>query len=268
MLVMFFFILLFLATTWILLNKNEEISYRFNIKLSHNMIRKYYIISCVLLIIIAVKVFIFNETPVENDVQAVSINENNVKGINISNNDGDIDLNSASEAGSRYVYVKATEGKTFKDSYMNTYYTKCKSLGMKVGAYHYLVSTSSPEEQAQNFYDTISGYEWDLIPMLDTEEYFDGIEDYIKRFRDAFKKLSPLELGIYSYTSFINTHLNDLDSSIYNMPLWEANYNGKPWSDVGNTKFTNLVGHQYSTKKHIGNFYTDINEFNEGCLIK
>lgn len=42
-------------------------------------------------------------------------------------------------------------------------------------------------------------------------------------------------------------------------------------ASVGDNKFTNLVGHQYSTEKHIsdyiGDFNGDLNEFNEGCLI-
>ena len=112
----------------------------------------------------------------------------------------------------------------------------------------------------------ISKYDWDLIPMLDAEVYFDGLEDYIKRFKAEFNKLSPLKLGIYSYTNFINKYLNNADSEIYDMPLWEANYNGEPWADVGNNNFKQLVGHQYSTKKHIGeyigNFNGDVNEFN------
>lgn len=195
-----------------------------------------------------------------------------IKGINLSNNDKGVDLNSVVKAGGEYVYLKATEGATFKDSYMDTYYNQSKKLGMKVGAYHYLVNTSSPEEQARNFYNAISQYDWDLIPMLDTEVYFDGLEDYIKRFKDEFNRLSSLKLGIYTYTSFINKYLNNADKEIYNMPLWEANYNGKPWNGVGKNKFVNLVGHQYSTDKHIkeyiGNFNGDINEFNDKILIK
>lgn len=216
--------------------------------------------------------FTFGLSEERKYVQAVNTNPQNIKGINISNNDGNIDLSSPAEEGCSYVYIKATEGATYEDAYMNDYYKECRKLGMKVGAYHYLVSTSTPEEQADNFYNMISKYDWDLIPMLDVEVKFEGLQDYIERFKKAFNKHCNLELGIYSYTSFINNNLNDADSEIYNMPLWEANYNGEPWKDVGNNKFKQLVGHQYSTRKHIGeylgNFNGDINEFNEGCIIK
>ncbi|KJZ86597.1 hypothetical protein ClosIBUN13A_CONTIG172g02672 [Clostridium sp. IBUN13A] len=234
-----------------------------------NASKKYYI-TIFIVISLIVSFSAFNMITIDRNVQASYV-KSRVKGINISNNDGNLDLSSVTQAGGKYVYLKATEGATFRDSYMDTYYNQCKDLGMKIGVYHYLVNTSSPEEQAENFYNTISKYNWDLIPMLDTEVYFDGLEDYIKRFKIAFNKLSPLKLGIYSYTSFIDKYLNNADSEIYEMPLWEANYNGKPWSSVGDNKFINLVGHQYSTEKHIsdyiGDFNGDLNEFNEGCLI-
>lgn len=236
-------------------------------------ILKYYCTGIFAIVVFIVSIGIFSLSYKVKNVQAAdNTDPQNIKGINISNNDGNLDLTSAADEGCRFVYLKATEGATFKDSYMDTYYEQCKKLGLKTGAYHYLVKTSSPEEQAQNFYKMISEYDWDLIPMLDVEEYFDGLEDYIKRFKDEFNRLSSLELGIYSYTSFIDEHLNDVDSEIYDMPLWEANYNGEPWSDVGNNNFTKLVGHQYSTEKHIketiGDFGGDIDEFNDGCMIK
>lgn len=269
-----FYVILFFVIRYslpLIIDKNQTIIDKFHINIPDNPVKYFYAISALVVGIIIFCMFVINIMTTQESVQAINTN-NKVKGINISNNDGSLDLSSASESGCRYVYLKATEGATFRDSYMDTYYDQCKNLGMKVGAYHYLVNTSSPEDQAANFYKTISQYDWDLIPMLDTEVYFDGLEDYIERFRTAFNKLSPLKLGIYSYTSFINEHLNNSTSEIYDMPLWEANYNGKPWSDVGNNNFKNLVGHQYSTEKYIGesigDFNGDLNEFNEGCLIR
>lgn len=268
------YVILFFAVRYslpLIINKNQIIIDKFHINIPNNQVKYFYAISALVIGIVIFCMFVMNIITTQESVQAVNIN-NKVKGINISNNDGNLDLSSVSDAGCRYVYLKATEGATFKDSYMDTYYKQCKHLGMKVGVYHYLVSTSSPEEQAKNFYDMISEYDWDLIPMLDVEVYFDGFEDYIKRFKTTFNDLSSMELGIYSYTSFINKYMNDLDSEIYDMPLWEANYNGKPWSEVGNSNFKNLVGHQYSTEKHIGeyigDFNGDLNEFKEGCLIR
>lgn len=261
-------------TEWInkkLNNIREEFSFK-NLKLCIN--KKIIVCFCVVGILVTFGGALLGasiNSKVSNETVQASYSNNQIKGINLSNNDKNVDLNSVVKAGGEYAYLKATEGTTFKDVYMDSYYNTCKDLGMKVGAYHYLVSTSSPEDQARNFYEMISKYDWDLIPMLDVEVYFNGLEDYIKRFKDEFNRLSSLKLGIYSYTSFVNKYLSNVDKEIYDMPLWEANYNGKPWTGVGNNKFTNLVGHQYSTEEHIkeyiGNFNGDINEFNDKILI-
>ena len=127
-----------------------------------------------------------------------------ITGIDISNNNGSIDFSKVAGVGVEYVYVKATEGSTFQDITMEDFYNACKSNGLKVGAYHFLVGTSTPEAQAQNFYEKIKDYEWDLVPMMDIETNFSGLADYVERFIATFKQLSPLTLGIYSYTSFIS----------------------------------------------------------------
>lgn len=71
-----------------------------------------------------------------------------IKGIDVSNNDGNIDFSKVASDGVEYVYVKATEGQSFRDSYMNSFYNDCRSNKLKVGPYHFLVGTSTPEAQA------------------------------------------------------------------------------------------------------------------------
>lgn len=190
-----------------------------------------------------------------------------IKGIDISNNNGSIDFSRVTDDGVKYVYVKATEGATFKDSTMETFYNQCKANNLKVGAYHFLVGTSTPEAQAQNFYEKIKDYDWDLIPMMDVETNFLGLSNYVKRFISTFKQLSPLELGIYSYTSFID-YLRDAEEIIKDMPFWEANYNDDPWNLPSNF-FTNRVGHQYTENGSISGISEgcDVNSFTEGVLL-
>lgn len=190
-----------------------------------------------------------------------------IKGIDVSNNSGSINFSDVKSDGVEYVYVKATEGQSYQDSYMDTFYKDCKSNGLKVGAYHFLVGTSTPEAQAQNFYQKIKDYDWDLVPMMDVETNFSGLSDYVVRFISTFVQLSPLKLGIYSYTSFIS-NLTDAEATIKDMPFWEANYNNNPWN-LANTFFTNRVGHQYTETGSIAgvNGDCDVNSFTEGVLL-
>lgn len=190
-----------------------------------------------------------------------------IKGIDISNNNGDIDFSKVAEDEVEYVYMKATEGKTFQDGKMDSFYNASKSNGLKVGAYHFLVRTSSPEAQAENFYRKIKNYEWDLIPMLDIETNFEGLSDYVIRFINAFKELCLLQLGIYSYTSFIN-NIKDIKDIIKDYPFWEANYNNNPWRLPSNF-FTNRIGHQYTETGSVPGISgkCDINSFTEEALL-
>jgi lysozyme len=190
----------------------------------------------------------------------------NIKGIDVSNNDGSIDFSKVVNDSVQYVYLKATEGQSFQDNYMDSFYNDCKSNGLKVGAYHFLVGTSTPEVQVQNFYDKIKDYEWDLVPMMDIETNFDGLSDYVTRFISAFKVLCPLELGIYSYTSFVD-YLSDISDVIKNMKFWEANYNNDPWN-VPSNFFTNRIGHQFTETGSINGVDTncDVNSFTTGVL--
>jgi len=167
-----------------------------------------------------------------------------IKGIDISNNDGSVDVAKVASEGYEYIYMKATEGTTVQDAHMATFYADCKSNNLKAGAYHFLVGSSEPETQAANFYAKIKDYDWDLVPMMDIETNFDGLCDYVTRFMAAFKALSPLQLGVYTYTSFID-YLTDIESTIKDMPFWEANYSRSEWT-LSDTFFTDRVGDQYS----------------------
>lgn len=184
-----------------------------------------------------------------------------IKGINVSNNNGNIDFSKVANDGVEYVYMKATEGATSKDGYMDNFYSDCISNGLKVGPYHFLVGTSAPEAQAKNFYNQIKDYTWNLVPMLDVETNFDGLSDYVDRFITTFRSLCKLELGIYTYTGFI-PNLLDAKAKIKDMKFLEANYTREPWT-LANTFFTNRIGHKHTKSDSISgvNWSCYINSF-------
>ena len=188
-----------------------------------------------------------------------------MKGIDISNNNGSINFNGVKNSGVECVYIKATEGTTFQDRYKSAFYGGAKTIGAKVGFYHFLVGTSAPESQAENFFNQIKNYENDLVAMLDVEVNFNNLNDYIARFITRFQQLTNMEIGIYTYTSFLNEYIDV--ARFKDFKLWEANYNNNPWNLPSNG-FTNRIGHQYTENGTIGgvNGNCDVNEFNEGVL--
>lgn len=135
-------------------------------------------------------------------------------GLDVSHHQGTIDWQKVGEDPAvQFVYVKATEGATFVDQSYAQNVKGAKSVGIAVGAYHYLSSGSSVHEQFRNFYRVVDRKAQDIVPMVDVEE--DGVAGWSRRqLQDslsAFLRLleshylcKPI---IYSYAKFYNANL-------------------------------------------------------------
>ncbi|HBJ1648888.1 TPA: glycoside hydrolase [Clostridium botulinum] len=182
-----------------------------------------------------------------------------MKGIDISNHNGDIDFNKVKGDNIEVVYIKATEGTTYQDPYLNEHYNGAKKAGLKTGFYHFLVGSSSPETQAENFYNNIKDRENDLKPCLDIEVSNFNVMDYSLRFIKKFECLCELELCIYTSPYFAN---ENLDSRIGKYQCWIAHYGiEKPMQT--NVWRNNYAGHQFTETGRINGINTnvDINTF-------
>ena len=193
------------------------------------------------------------------------IQESTFKGIDISNHNGYIDFNAVKNAGVKVVYMKASESDYFVDAYAEENSKNARSAGLKVGYYHYLTGTSSPEAQARLFYECIKNKPNDLKPCVDVEVSPSTALEYTVRFINEFKKLSNMDVCIYTYSNFIT----NFDSSLSSYSLWEANYNNSPFSLPGNNVWSSKAGHQYTDKGQIpgigGNI--DFDMFNHNILL-
>lgn len=93
-----------------------------------------------------------------------------VKGIDVSNHQGDIDWEQVYQSGEfSFVYLKATEGHDFYDDYFEDNWIKAKSKGFIVGAYHFFSLRSSGEEQANNFINHVPQDSSALPAVIDVE---------------------------------------------------------------------------------------------------
>ena len=190
-----------------------------------------------------------------------------MKGIDVSNHNGSINWSSVKSSGVECVFIKATEGTTYQDPYLNSHYNGAKSVGILTGFYHFLVGSSAPETQAENFYNNIKDKENNLLPCLDLEHSNnepDNFMDYALRFIEKFKALSNMDICIYACPSFIE---EELDNRLAKYPLWCAHYGvDRP----GFTKVwgSSYAGHQYTEKGSVlgVNGNVDMNNFNEGIL--
>lgn len=182
-----------------------------------------------------------------------------MKGLDVSNNQGSIDFNSIKAAGYDIVYIKATEGMTYNDSYMLQNYARAKASGLLVGMYHYL-RNNDPVAEAKHYLSTIVGLAPDCIHMIDAEDAcLRGIaSSSIRRFADTLIS-AGLKVGLYTYTDFFN----NLDSSVKDLPLWIAS-----WSAV--EPEVNHVGWQFTSKSRVAGVDGNVDEdiFTDGILIK
>ena len=193
--------------------------------------------------------------------------EFNIKGVDISNNNNLSDLSTLTNNGVECLYLKATEGATFKDSTSINRYSQAKDLGMKVGFYHFLVSTSSPEAQAESFWNYVKDFNCDLKYCVDVEKDWNGMSNATIDFINHWNEISGgKELIIYTYSGFMCNFTQSAIDVIKDMPCWIANYR-RDYEGVNTGFFTNICGWQYSENGNIGSFTGDCNWFNEKCLL-
>ena len=92
-------------------------------------------------------------------------------GIDVSKHQGKIDWEKvAKDPNIKFVYIKATEGRTLVDKRYRTNIASARKAGMKVGSYHFFTSNRSARDQFDNFRRNVHHDQQDLIPMVDVEE--------------------------------------------------------------------------------------------------
>lgn len=190
-----------------------------------------------------------------------------MKGIDVSNHNGNINWNQVKNNGVEAVYIKASEGTTFTDSYLENNYNGAKSVGLPVGFYHFLVGTSLPETQAENFFNNIRNKEVNLKVCLDVEKTNFDINNFIQRFIARFSQLSNLPFVIYTGAYFAKNNINSNIKANY--PLWVAHYGVNPWGSTIDTGFNSIIGHQYTETGIVSGIsgYCDINVFKDSIYV-
>ena len=200
-----------------------------------------------------------------------SRNNNNLKGIDVSNWKGNINFQSVKNDGVEVVYIKATEGDYYKDKYAKQNYNGAKEHGLKVGFYHFFRANKNAKEQANYFINYLNeigatNYDCKLALDIETTEGI-GVRDLTSmciEFLEEVKRLTGKEVIVYTYTSFAN---NYIDSRLGNYQVWIAHYGVS--TPGANNIWTSWVGFQYSENGTVAgvNGGCDMNEFTEEIFI-
>ena len=145
-----------------------------------------------------------------------------LKGIDISHHQKGIDLGAID---TDFVICKATEGNGYTDEMCDTFYQKAKSLGKKLGVYHFARPDlgNTAEAEADWFIKETLGYHKEAILVLDWESGDLTNVSWAKAWLDRVYSKTGVKPIIYMSASVMSS----ADwSSVVNADygLWVANY--------------------------------------------
>lgn len=183
-----------------------------------------------------------------------------ISGIDVSAHNRDIDFIKIAQSGIDFVFIKATEGATFKDSRFHDNYNNARKAGLKVGAYHFFRFNIDGKLQALNILNSIKGKSFDLPFVIDIEEFTNNknipTETIISQLSILINTLQENNQPLMLYTNkkgftrFIKGRFDEY-------PLWICSFTNPPID--GEWLFWQY-SHKGSVKGISGD--TDLNTFN------
>lgn len=182
------------------------------------------------------------------------------QGIDVSNWQGYIDYSQVRNAGIEIVYIKGSQGTTYKDPYFEINYENAKANNLKVGFYHFLTATNiqEAEQEAIFFATVISGKQADCKLALDYEQFNGVNREQINQIAIAFirkiKELTEKEVIIYSDLSNAENTFNSEVASTGE--LWIAFYGDYRNLQNVNTSWSNFIGVQYTDRATVAGINT------------
>ncbi len=154
-----------------------------------------------------------------------------INGLDVSHHQGHIDWQSIAQHkinGYKYhfVFIKATEGRSFVDPKFAYNFAQSKKVGLLRGAYHFYKDDVSAKEQIALFRSVAQLSSGDLAPVLDVEvldksNSQKSIENILAcmKLLERYYKVKPI---FYTYKDLYKCYFKD--SPLAKYPLWLAQY--------------------------------------------
>lgn len=157
-------------------------------------------------------------------------------GLDISAHNGLPDFDSIASAGVDFVYLKASEGVSFRDKTFLRNYAAARRAGLAVGAYHFFRFECDGARQAVNFINATRGCTFDLPPVIDVEESGNPVDTptdiIIERIRTMMALISSHASPPIIYTNktgdarFLREQFDDLEKG--DPELWICSFTVPP----------------------------------------
>lgn len=148
-------------------------------------------------------------------------------GVDLYHADDPVDFHAFVAAGISFVFLKASQGLSMADVRYPSYYARAKSVGLKVGAYHFLDPNTDGATQADHFLSVAKPAKGDIIPVCDSET--DG--QHVTATTLAFCQRVKAKIGhlpiLYTGDSFFGEHFA-ADQLLGKLTRWIARYGPHP----------------------------------------
>ncbi|MDO5436048.1 MAG: GH25 family lysozyme [Clostridia bacterium] len=182
-----------------------------------------------------------------------------VRGVDVSEYQGQIDWAVLHDEEISFAFIKATEGSSYTDPYFDVNWSNARENGILTGAYHFFSFDSEAGTQADNFISTVPYTEDSLPSVVDIEFY-----GSYKRTKPANKDLVISELGclldrlesaygkrpiiyatVSAYREYISGHFDDYPvwiRSVYVPASWWIGNNWTFWQYTDRAKLPGYSG--------------------------
>lgn len=194
--------------------------------------------------------------------------EYSIKGVDVSEYQGEIDWKILAKQGIQFAFIKATEGSRYVDPYFQKNWKEAQTTKLAIGAYHFFSYDSSGKDQATNVIKNVTPIEEMLPPVIDVEFYGEKewklpekektkkeLQDMIEELTNYYGKTPIIYATQKSYHLYI-------EEDFTQCPIWIRNVFTKPklekereWSFWQYSDKGKLEGYQGKEK------YIDLNVF-------
>ena len=151
--------------------------------------------------------------------------EKNIKVLDVSHHNGNINWTKVASDGVKGVYIKLTEGKSYLDDKAYENYLGAKKAGLRVGFYHYAHADNDPVAEVDFFLKKLGSMKADLPHCLDLEESKGKtktqVTAFAKKWMEYLQKKTGITPILYTGYSFIKSNFT---SALAKYPLWVARY--------------------------------------------
>lgn len=194
-----------------------------------------------------------------------------VKGVDVSEYQGEVDWDKIKEQNIDFAFIKATEGSKGKDNSFDKNYEKLKNMDMLLGLYHFFSFESLGEEQADNYIKVVGNIKNDeslILPIIDIEYYSyykkakpdkEWATKELQKMLEKLEKTYRVKPIIYTTMEFYKEYI---ESEFLENDIWIRNILTKPKLENRDWKFWQYTGRGRLEGYNGEEEFIDLNVFN------